>query len=247
MTWTDERLVATLDSLAGDLDWPDAPDLSHRVINAIGSVSRPRRRRTGLVFAAIVVLALLSAPGQEAVAWLLRISGIRVEMTDTSVPMSPPRKLIDEVEVTLAEAEAAVGFDLLLPNELSVPDSVQLVDWGGGQQVAMLWNQSDRLPEVMDTGVGLLLIQFEARVDQQLLLKEASDATQITPLQVNGELGYFLSGAPHTVYFEGTDGVIADQIRLTGNVLIWMADAVTFRIESALDLEETLRIAESLG
>ena len=64
----------------------------------------------------------------------------------------------------------------------------------------MLWNQSDRLPEVLETGVGLLLIQFEARVDQQLLVKEASAATEITPVQVNGELGLLpIGGATHCV------------------------------------------------
>ena len=182
-----------------------------------------------------MVLFTLTPPGQEAVAWLLRISGIRVELTETSIPMSPPTKLIDELEVTPEEAESCGWIRAPPTRRTTCPDSVQLVDWGGGQQVAMLWNQSSQLPEVMETGVGLLLLQFEARVDQELLVKEASDATRINPVSVNGDTGYFLSGAPHTVFFLGPDGVIADdQIRLAGNVLVWMADGITYRIESAL-------------
>ena len=122
MSWTDERLAATLDSLAADLDWPDAT----RPLPSCGQRSR-LGSDVPVVGGPVWSLPpswswlLLSAPGQEAVAWLLRISGIRVELTETSVPMSPPRKLIDEVEVTLAEAEAAVGFDLLLPERIVDP------------------------------------------------------------------------------------------------------------------------------
>ncbi|MGH8958931.1 MAG: hypothetical protein ACRDVK_09670 [Acidimicrobiia bacterium] len=206
------------------------------------------RRWFALGAAALAVLVFLfSTPGQEAVAWLLRVSGIRVEFSETSVPSRPPTTLVGGVETPLVEAQGAVGFDLKRPQDLPPPDSVQLLRWNGGQQVAMLWSESSDLPEVFDTGIGLLLIQFEARVDQELLLKTAPEATQIEPVRVNGEMGYFLSGAPHTVFFENPDGLIADdQIRLAGKVLVWMADGVTYRIESALGLEETVEIAESL-
>lgn len=249
MTWTNARLIAVLESVETEIEWPGGSDLAPRVVSQLSESPRRRVRWVAIAATALAVMFFTLTPlGHEAVAWLLRISGIRVELTETSIPMSPPTKLIDELEVTPEEAENAVGFELHLPAELPAPDSVQLVDWGGGQQVAMLWNQSSQLPEVMETGVGLLLLQFEAEVDQELLVKGASEATRINPVSVNGDTGYFLSGAPHIVFFLGPDGVIADdQIRLAGNVLVWMSDGITYRIESALDLEEAVRVAESLG
>lgn len=248
MTWTNERLSATLSSIASEIDWPEGSDLAPRVAVRIATVQRRPRRWLALVATAIaVVLFLLTPSGQEAMAWLLRVSGIRVELSESQVPLQPPTTLVGGTEITLGEAERAVGFDLEAPESLPPPDSVQLLRWGGGQQVAMVWSDSEQLPEVFNTGVGLLLIQFEARLDEQLLLKEAPEATDIEPVEVNGDLGYFLSGAPHTVYFENPDGMIAnDTIRLSANVLIWMSNGVTYRMESTLDLEESIEIAETL-
>ncbi|HKZ19160.1 MAG TPA: hypothetical protein VJQ57_03520 [Acidimicrobiia bacterium] len=247
-TWSDERLQAALTSLADEIDWPDGSDLTLRVAGQIRP--RPSFYRRWLAFGTAVLVAfllLLSAPGQEAVAWLLRVAGIRVELVESEVPTGPPISLVGGVDSSLAEAEEELGFNLRRPRLLGPPESVQLLRWGGGQQVAMIWSESDDLPEVFDTGVGLLLVQFEAKVEQELLLKQASDATRIQPVRINGDLGYFLSEAPHTVFFESKDGLITDdQVRLTGNVLVWMSDGVTYRIESALGLVDSVEIAESL-
>lgn len=249
MSWTDERIRAALASLATEIDWPQGPDLVTSVTSRIGPRPAPSRRWVALVAAALAILLFsLTTPGQEAVAWLLRVSGIRIELSEPALSALPPTTLVGGVEASLDEAERAVGFELELPGALRLPDSIQLLSWGGGQQVAMLWGESPGLPEVFDTGIGLLLIQFEARVDQELLLKEASEMTQISPVRVNGAEGYFLSGAPHTVFFESEGGLIADdEIRLAGNVLVWMTDGVTYRIESGLGMEDSLRVAESLS
>ena len=246
--WTNERLEAAISSLANEIEWPQGSDLSLRVIERIEAKPSLSRRWLALGTAVLIALVfLLSPPGREAVAWLLRVGGIRVELTESEVPSTPPATLVNGRETSLADAQTAVAFDLKRPLLLSAPDSVQLLTWGGGQQVAMLWAASSDLPEVFDSGIGLLLIQFEARVDQELLLKQAPESTEIEPVRVNGERGYFLSDAPHTVFFESSDGLITDdQLRLTGNVLVWMSNGVTYRIESGLGLRDSLEIAESL-
>ena len=48
--------------------------------------------------------------------------------------------------------------------------------------------------------------------------------------------------------FETGEGeIVEDSARLTGNVLLWEAEGVTYRLESSLDLELSLAIAESLA
>ena len=247
MRWTDRDLEMALTFLGVDIDWPDGPDLSPRVLNQITRATSPRRWLALVAAAVAVILLPLTPPGQQAVAWLLDIAGIRVELVGSGGPRQPPTTLVGGTGVSESEAEVTVGFDLKRPIDLPPPDSVQLVSWGGGQQVAMIWNESEELPEVFETGVGLLLIQFEARVDEQLLLKAASQETLIEPVEVNGVRGYFFSRAPHTVYFESPDRLIAsDTIRLAGNVLIWMSDGVTYRMESDLGRERSIELAESL-
>ncbi|HJQ94353.1 MAG TPA: hypothetical protein VJ935_01410, partial [Acidimicrobiia bacterium] len=164
MTWTDERIRASLASLAEEIDWPGGQDLAPRVASQIKSRPAPSRRWLAVGLAGLVALLLLfTAPGQQAVAWLLRLSGIRIELTEPQAPMSPPDTLAGGVESSFAEAESAVGFRLGRPSLLDSPDSIQILRWSGGQQVAMVWGSSPGLPEVFDTGTGLLLIQFEAR------------------------------------------------------------------------------------
>lgn len=251
MTLSREPLELALLDLRDRIDWPVGADLSTEVLARLKRPLRPRRRwlAPALAALALLVVLLISPPGREAIAWLLDIAGIRVEFEEVTVPTESPRVLVIGEEVSLAQAQVSVDFPVRLPGNLPAPDSIQIVSWGGaGKQAAFQWSASDRLPEMFDSGVGLLIVQFAATVSEELLTKNATEATTVEHVTVQGFPGYFLSGAPHTVFFEDRDEVIfEDSVRLAANVLIWEADGITYRIESALGLEETLEIAESLG
>lgn len=249
MTASRERLEAALIDLGDRIKWPAGPDLATRVLAGIkGPTKQPRRwLAPALAALAILLVLLVSPPGREAVAWLLEIAGIRVEFKEATVPTSSPSVIVIGEEVTLARAQASVDFPLRRPESLAPPDSIQIASWGGGKQVVMVWNASSQLPELFETGVGLLIVQFEATVNEELLTKNATEATLVEHVTVQGFPGFFLSGAPHTVFFEAPDeAIFEDFVRLATNVLIWEVDGVTYRIESELGLEETLEIAESL-
>jgi hypothetical protein len=53
-----------------------------------------------------------------------------------------------------------------------------------------------------------------------------------------GEFGLFLSGAPHVLMWEGGNV----QTRLAGNVLIWLSNGVTYRLEGQLAKGQMLRL-----
>ena len=60
---------------------------------------------------------------------------------------------------------------------------------------------------------------------------------------MNGANGYWLSGAEHTfVYLDRTGEYQQDRARLAANTLLWERDGMTYRLESALDRADALRL-----
>ncbi len=67
-------------------------------------------------------------------------------------------------------------------------------------------------------------------------------------VSVFGEDAFWLEGAPHLLIAEGDGGVQGHRLsRLAANVLIWERQGVTYRIESNLDLADTLAIAGTMS
>jgi hypothetical protein len=201
------RLEAALVDLSWGIDWPQNDDLSGAVLRRLDLPRRRSYRRLAPALAAVAVVALLfTPPGKVAVAWLLRVAGIRIEFTDTTTtsptitPTTLPRTLIVGESVTMDQAQAAADFPLRVPQVLPPPDSVQLTSLRGANQVAMVWNSSDQLLEVFESGTGLLLFQFRATVELDLLTKRATQATIVERLRSTATLATsFL--VPHISFY----------------------------------------------
>lgn len=250
MTYRGDTLQLQLVELGEHVDWPTGIDLAPAVLERIRvrPVRRTRPWLAPVLVAVAIAVSLLTPPGKVAVAWLLRVAGIGVEFSEVTTPVTAPATLIVGDAATLTEAQEAVDFPLLVPSVLPAPDAVQLASWGGGRQVVLAWGASDRIPEVLETGTGLLFFQFRASVDEQLLTKHATESTTVDVVEVRGSRGYFLTGAPHIVMFKDPDRTIfEDPVRLAANVLIWEEDGITYRIESSLGLADTVAVAESLA
>ena len=108
------------------------------------------------------------------------------------------------------------------------------------------------LPATDETGVGALLTQFQGEADRDLiekgLLNDGAPETALEAVSIDGEPGFWISGAPHTFFFVCYDAgeCRQERYRLAGNVLIWEQDGVTLRFESALSREDALAVAESV-
>jgi hypothetical protein len=248
------ELERSLVEVGGRIEWPEVADLTRSVRAAIGEDS-PRRftPARALAYAAIlaalvVAASLVSFPGvRTAVADFLGIGGVRID-TEGSAP-TPAAELDLGEQMSLAAARDAVAFDVRLPASLGPPDSVWLDTGVSGGQVALAYESSSDLPAAPGTDLGALVTQFpDAEVAETALKKVTGSqpGTTFEPVTVEGAQGFWISGEPHVIAYLESDGDIrSETVRLAGNVLLWEAGGVTYRIESTLSRAEAIAIAES--
>jgi hypothetical protein len=218
------------------------------VRHARRAVPRPRRR-VALAAAAIVAAVLVVSavpPTRQAVADLLGMGRVRITQTDS--PFRHGSGHLDLGEpVTWAEARRLAPGPLPRPPVLGAPTAVFAGEPAGG--VTLVWAPDERLPEVGDYGVGLLITAFPGSVDrsEDAIEKRTTAGGTVESTEVNGEPAYWLGGVPHEVsYLDEHGETRQDTIRLSGHALVWAHDGVTYRLESALALADALRLAESL-
>lgn len=150
-------------------------------------------------------------------------------------------------QVTLAAAQQRVSFPIALPSTLGQPDAVYVDTAQPGGDVTLVYRPRAGLPVTSETGIGLLLGEFQGSTDQVFISKMTGPGTTIAPVTVNGQPGFWLSGQPHEFLYRDANGVIRQEtLRLAGDTLIWTHCNVTLRLESALSKDAALTIAGSV-
>jgi hypothetical protein len=222
-----------------------------------------RPARWALVLALVALLALAAIVG----ALVLGLPGLRISLGAAVLNPPPSLSPTDEPRpsasadvlgsrMNLGEPiepgdpvrlDARAGFDVRLPTdpELGQPDAVYIDDDKGGQ-VTALWATHPGLPATLDGDVGLLLGQFRGTVDDGFFEKATRIGTTIERVQVAGRGGFWLSGDPHILFWESADGFVDDPRRWVGDVLLWSNGEITYRLETALDRDEAIHLAETL-
>jgi hypothetical protein len=235
---------------------PSRVPLPHlRLRERLGPALVPAWRRVAVALLVLVAFfsgALTFSPSaRRAVAGWLGLRGVKIEVTPSLPPLPTPlgRNLVLGPAVSLAEAQASVPFDILIPSApgLTQPDEVDLIKTLATGQVSLLYRARAGLPAATQTGVGLILTEFEAKPEISFIEKKvvAGGAT-IDSVSVNGEPGFWIEGELHELYYVGPDGdVIRDTARLAGNVLLWQHGSVTLRLEADVSMAQALAIAES--
>jgi hypothetical protein len=264
------ELDVDLVELGGRLDYPaPGPDLvlavGHRLRSAevrepatLRPLFRPAWQRVAIAVAAMVAVltgVLTVSPGaREAVARWLGLRGARLEVVPT-LPSAPARPLGEGLflgrRLSLAGAGRSVPYDILVPTlpELGSPDEVYFEARVGDGIVSLVYRSRPGIPPAAETGAALLVTQFRARIDEELIEKKLlGTGTDIEFVTVDGGDGYWLEGRPHVLYFQDPDGVRLEQsVRLAGNVLLWERGDLTLRIEGDITREQAIRIAESMA
>ena len=247
MTELERQLLA----LRQDIAWPPTPDLATAVQARVAREPRRRGRRVllpgRLVPAAVAVLlallalgALLAAsPGVRATVreWL-GIGSVRIARVERLPDLSPARQLALGRRATVAQASRFLGSPIATVRALDPPDGIYLGDTQP-TRVSLVYAARPGLPPGT-AGVGALLDQLQGD-STAFIEKFVAGGVPITHVRVNGAPGYFIGGR-HTVN-------LPDELRprLAGNTVVWLHDAVTYRLETKLGRAAAVRLAETVG
>lgn len=247
---SDQELAATLSSL--DLAWPPTPDLAP-VVMASTRVGRPRvvrlplsRSKRILLIAAATLLLLAGVA--LAARFVIDLGAVVVEVTPGPLtqPTTPPTDPFGR-PLTIQEATAIFGDDLLLPERLGPPDRLWadevFTDAGEVVRITAAWHPSPGLPVIEGSRFGAVLMRFEGETDQAF--KDVyEDTGVVSSAPFDGIDGIWTRG-PHTLRLLTSEGVVS--VGVDGNVLLWRDGPYTMRLETSLPKAGAVRIAASMG
>lgn len=243
-------LDAALADLSAAVSWPATPGIVTRVAAALDE--RPARRGWAgrgwagrwprAVIIAIVVSLLLAA---TAAAAALLIPGLRL----TLLPSMPPASVASGplgTRLALGDRVAPDAVSIAVPGALGAPDEVYVN--ADGSVVSLVYASGEDMPEVADTGIGLLVQEIRGDLNRELVEKLVAEVGAIvTPVTVAGSDGFWITGPPHLVRYRGADGLEhAEMTRLVGDTLVWQVGDALYRIESGLGMDATVRIGASI-
>jgi hypothetical protein len=267
----DAGLEALLRGSAEAIAWPTAsppgaPDIAVRVRARLVAAPRPVARwpwtawrpvRRSLLLALVALLTLAAIAGAVG----LGLPGLRLILGEP--PVSPPPAVapsrtpppgpigsslrLGEL-YALDEVEALTGIPGQLPTDPAIgpPDAVY-VERVRDNQVAFVWAASASLPETREPGVGLILMRFDGRMEDQYREKLIGQGTTVERVTVDGNRGFWVSGEAHFFFYVREGGrIIDDGRRWVDDALAWTNGVITYRIESALGRDATIDLAESL-
>jgi hypothetical protein len=271
------ELEAELAELGRSIAYPAAAaDFASRITARVAVRPRPRPWWSGQghVFgrpvrrATLVAVVLLLVLAAAAAAVGLGLPGLRIifgfppgvtpqptaiRATPTASPAvappgSPGAALGLGGSVAVEQVDAAAGFHVLRPTDpaIGVPDAAY-VETATGRRASLAWSAGAGLPPTLDPGVGLLVTQFDGRLDTGFFSKAIGSGTTVEPVVVNGFNAYWVTGQPHFFFYTGRTGeFVEDDSRWVGDALLWSDGTYTYRLESALGREASIRIAESM-
>jgi hypothetical protein len=254
------------------------PDIATRVRVRIASGERARPARPwwrpstrpvrrSLVLAVVALLALAIVAGAVG----LGLPGLRFILGEppasvlpsptpvaTATPSDLPTPPLPAItgsrlglgrQVTLDEVQPETGVAVRLPTDerLGPPDTVW-IDSSKFDQIAYVWAANDSLPETSERGVGLVLMRFAGRSDEEFYQKVIGTGNTLETVTVDGHDGFWITGEMHFFFYVRPDGSgnVDDTRRWVGDALVWNDGDATYRIESALGRDATIEIAESI-
>jgi hypothetical protein len=242
----DDRLDALLREVTDEVAFPPTPDLRGPVL---ARIARPERR--GWMPAAwpratvLAVISLLALAGTVAALALL-LPGLRLTFVS-----SPPTASVPEgplaIRLALGAPIAAETVDVGVPQVLGIPDEAYVL--GDQEVLSLVYHARDGLPELGNSGIGLLVQVIDGAVDSTQVEKLVVEVgASVVAVSIGDDPGFWVSGPPHLIRYTAPSGVErSEATRLVGDTLVWQHGDVLYRIESGLGLPATLRIAESIG
>ena len=265
----EKRLV----SIAKGLDYPRTPDVAGAVMKRLRRFpspagkgarreGRPRLVSRRLAWSLTVILILFTSlmlipPARAAIIEFIQIGIVRIFRTEPT-PAAPPQQefpltaipvtatptseslipILERLagELTLEQAQQRVDYPILLPSyppDLGQPDRVFVQD-ADGDMTILIW---------IDPGHPTQVLMSLHMIPPGSWAVDKMNPALVQETTVHGQYAVWAVG-PYPIRFSNGE---LDFVRLVdGHVLIWSDGEVTYRLETELDLEEAIRVAESL-
>ena len=258
---SDDELGARLRVVTAS-SWPETPDVTAAVTTSIRGAERhpsriplslglPSRRRTVLVIVA-AVLALAAAA--LAAKLVIDIGAVSVQVLPgrpTALPSVTASGADLGRPVTIERAAEIAGFRPGMPAELGPPARVWVdrtrPDFAPTEpvaRIAMAWRPQPSLPRIHGSRYGAVLLVFEG--EGNALTKTLFEQTdRYGEAIVDGRIGFWTSG-PHELELLDPSGGTS-RFLVEGNVLLWQAEGLTYRLESMLPKSRAIHLAGTIG
>jgi hypothetical protein len=212
---------------------------------------RPIRRALLLAVALLLVVAAVAAaigfglPGVRITFGGPSASPVVVPTRSPEPSALPGSTLGLGLPIDVADAQAHVDFDVLLPDDprFGQPDAAYLLNG----RLALVWGARSGLPDTVEPGVSLVISEFRGVMDPGYFEKVLNVRTTVTGVTVRGVEGYWITGDPHFFFYVDPSGTpVDDTHRLVGDTLLWSDGTVTYRVESSLGREATITLANAM-
>jgi hypothetical protein len=214
--------------LALDVEFPAAPDL----VPGVRARIERRRWQRPLVFAVALGLVALGIAmavpdARSAILRFFHIGAVSIQRVET-LPPAQQRPLTAGLgrPMSRAAAESEAGFSMRLPE---------------GMKPTQYYVRPGLIATLLRVdGKPLLLVEFQG--DQVSLTKKlAASETSVQPASI-GDFGLWLTGGRHVMRW--SQGTL--ETRLAGNVLLWLDEVRTYRLEGALSKEKMLELGRQI-
>jgi hypothetical protein len=252
---SDDRMAVALADLGRHLAYPSVDvteavtERMHMPVPRARVIEFPRSR--SLRRASLAAVAAVLLLGAAAAAGRLGVPGLRIVFGPSEGPVHAPvgRNLFLGHATTLEQARDRVPFAVYVPHGRHLgPGSVYIGSAPPGGRVSLVYPPRPGLPVSRFTHAGLMITEFQARIDFDFVKKLSLQGTRVDAVTVNGFDGVWFAGAPHEVQYLDRNGIpFQDSTRLAGNTLVWSEGLVTIRLECDCSKATALRIAESIG
>ena len=224
------ELERALVTLGGELEFPPTPDL----VGAVrGRLQRRRWVRPVVVAAAVGALAIGVAmavpPARSAILKFFHLGAATVERVET-LPPAQQRPLAAGLGPALVreDAEMAAGLHIRLPQ---------------GAAPHQFYAQPGMISTLLRVDGEPVLLSELSGNQMGFFKKFAGPATSVQPVQL-GEFGLLIQGGPHVLMWQFNFGRLHRvETRLAGNVLLWLEQGTTYRLEGRLNKSQMLKLA----
>jgi len=245
---------------------PPSPGLAGRLGLGWPTPARPLRRSLVLAIAAILVVAAVAGAigfGLPGLRIIIGPGPTPTPIASESAPSSaspspgasptpiptagPPGSTLGlGRQVTLAEATAEAPFPVTVPTDPAIgPADTVWIDGVG--RVTLVWAARPGLPSTTEPGIGLIVSELPGSIEPDYFQKLLNAGTTMEAVDVGGAAGYWISGGPHEfIYVDPSGQPVFETRRLVGDTLAWSVGPITYRLESDLGRDESIRLAETL-